>query len=74
MTLPRSSSRPIEVDAVRFRHAVSVSATNDAGLFSLNLAAQVASGHGRILKAHGLLTRDRRLDFPELDTRTGIRS
>jgi len=68
MTLPRSSSRPIEVDAVRFRHAVSVSATDDAGLFSLNLTVQAESGHGRILKAQGLLTRDRWLDFPELDT------
>jgi hypothetical protein len=68
MTLPKSNSRPIDVDGLRFRHAVSVSATDEAGLFSLNLAVQVASGHGRILKARGLLTRDRWLDFPELDT------
>lgn len=68
MTLPRRNSRPIDADGLRFRDAVSVSARDDASLFWRNLAVQVASGHGRILKAHGLLTRDRRLDLPQLDT------
>jgi hypothetical protein len=65
MTLARSHSRPIVVDSVRFRYAVSRSRAAQAGLFSLNITAQAESGHGRVLKAEGLTTRDRWLDLPD---------
>jgi hypothetical protein len=68
MTLPRKNSRSIAVDAVHFRYIVSRSGTGDEGLFSLNLAVQIASGRGCILKANGIFTRDSWLDFPEIES------
>lgn len=68
MTLPRKNSRAILVDAVRFRYIVSKSDACGEGLFSLNLTVQIASGRGSILKAHGILTRDCWLDFPEIES------
>ncbi|MEO5685748.1 MAG: hypothetical protein ABIR54_00160 [Burkholderiaceae bacterium] len=68
MTLPKNSSRPIEVDAVHLRYVVSVSEAREAGLFPLNLTVQIETGRGRILKAHGLFTRDFWLDFPAVES------
>ncbi len=68
MTLPKKNSRAIVVDAVHFRYIVSRSGTCDEGLFSLNLTVQIASGRGCMLKAHGILTRDSWLDFPEIES------
>lgn len=68
MTLPRKNSRSIVVDAVHFRYIVSRSGTCGEGLFSLNLTVQIASGRGCTLKAHGILTRDIWLDFPEIES------
>jgi hypothetical protein len=67
MTLPKTNSRPIEVDALPLRYTVSVSKAGEAGLHSLNLTVQIGTGRGRILKAQGLFTRDVWLDFPEVD-------
>ena len=67
MTLPKKGSRPIEVDTVPLRYVVSVSRAGEAGLFPINITVQLATGRGRLLRAHGLLTRDRWLDFPELE-------
>jgi hypothetical protein len=66
MTLPKKGSRPIEVDAVPLRYVVSVSKVGEAGLFPINITVQLATGRGRLLRAQGLLTRDRWLDFPEV--------
>ena len=67
MTLPKKNSRPVEVDSVRLRYMVSVSRTGKSGLHPVNLTVQVENGQGRILKAHGLFTRDFWLDFPEIE-------
>ena len=67
MTLPKKNSRPIEVDAVPLRYVVSVSKASEAGLLPMNLTAQLGTGRGRILKAHGLFTRDFWLDFPDVE-------
>ena len=68
MTLPEKSSRLIEVDGVPLRYVVSVSRAGEAGLFPMNITVQIGTGRGRILRAHGLLTRDRWLDFPEAES------
>jgi hypothetical protein len=67
MTLPKKNSRPIEVDGVPLRYTVSASKAAEAGLHAMNLTIQIGTGRGRILKAHGLLTRDFWLDFPEVE-------
>lgn len=67
MTLAKKRSRPIAVDAVRFRYAVARSPTNDPAWFWLNLTVQVEAGHGRVLQSQVHRTRDRWLDFPERD-------
>ena len=67
MTLPTKNSRPIDVDEVPLRYAVSLSKANEAGLHPVNLTVQIRTGRGRILKAHGLFTREFWLDFPELE-------
>lgn len=53
---------------MQLRYVVSVSEADEAGLFPMNLTVQIATGRGRILRAHGLVTRDRWLDFPEADS------
>lgn len=67
MTLAKKNSRPIEVDGVSLRYAVSMSKAGEAGLHAMNLTVQIGTGRGRILKAHGLFTRDFWLDFPEVE-------
>ncbi len=58
----------MEVDTAQLRYVVSVSEAGEAGLFPMNLTVQIGTGHGRILRAHGLSTRDRWLDFPEAES------
>ena len=65
MTLAKTNSRPIEVDGVRFRYAISRSALNDSGEFALQLTVQIAEGRGCVLTARTSLTRDAWLDFPD---------
>jgi hypothetical protein len=66
MTLPKKGSRSIEVDGVPLRYVVSMSKAAEAGLFRINITVQSATGRGRLLRALGLVTRDRWLDFPEV--------
>jgi hypothetical protein len=68
MTLPKKNSRSIEVDATRFRYVISRLRTCDAGQFSLNVTVQIENGRGRILAVRGILTRERWLDFPKLES------
>ena len=65
MTLPKKSSRPIEVDAASLRYTVSISKAGEDGLHPMNLTVQMGTSRGQILKAHGLFTRDFWLDFPK---------
>lgn len=67
MTLPKKGSRTIEVDGVPLRYVVSMSMAGEAGLFPLHITVQSATGRGRLLRAHGPTTRDRWLDFPEVE-------
>jgi hypothetical protein len=66
LTLPRKNSRSIDVDALRFRYVISWAGAGDVGQFSLKVTVQIESGRGCIMKADGLLARDRWLDFPEI--------
>ena len=67
MTMPKKNSRPIRVDALPLRYAVSMSKAGEAGLYPMTLTVQMATGRGRILKAQGLFTRDFWLDFPQVE-------
>ncbi len=66
MTLPKKKSRPITVDEMNFRYAISTSRIDDDSNFLLNLTVQTASGEGSLLKIEGMITRDFWLDFSEL--------
>jgi len=66
MTLPRKSSRYIEVDAVRFRYIISKSRIGSDMHFSLNLTIQLEDDTGRLLQIKGLRSRDFWLDFPRI--------
>ncbi len=52
---------------MRFRYVVSTSGPCPLGHFSLNVTIQLESGRGALLKVEGILTRDRWLDFPEIE-------
>jgi len=65
MALARKNSRPIVVDELSLRHAISQSASQDPGVFAINLTVQDDGGKGRLLKVEGLRSRDFWLDVPD---------